>query len=125
MSKIKLGNPPKSFKGKVEIPTIDGKTSEIVIDFIYRTKTQYGAFIDQLKIDNEKTENDKQVSVENSIKLATKSNVDFVLKIAQGWDLSDEFNAENIAALDDQYPGAIAAIGDLYRLILLEGRVKN
>lgn len=125
MSKIKLGQAPKTFKSKVSIPMIDGSDATIEMVFKYRTKTQYGALVDDLMSTAEKASKSKDKTIEGAFKSAIDNNVDFVLKIAEGWDLDDEFNAENIALLDDEYQGAITAIGEAYRSALVEGRAKN
>lgn len=125
MSKIKLGNPPKNFKSIVKIPLLDGSTADVEMLFKYRTKSQYGALIDEVMAESEKSTKAKDKTVQGSIKTATKGNVDYVLKIAEGWDLEEPFKAENIALLDDEYQGAIAAISEAYSASLMEGRAKN
>ena len=125
MSKIKLGQAPKTFKSKVIIPLIDGSDASIEMVFKYRTKTQYGALVDELMTTAEKAVKSKDKTVEGAFKSAIENNVEFIFKIAEGWDLEDEFNAENLSLLDDEYQGAITAIGEAYRSALVEGKVKN
>lgn len=125
-SKIKLGNPPKSFSAAVSIPVFDG-TEQINIRYIYRRKTEYAQLMDAFtkEIQKPKKQTEKANTMHDVVMDTINGNVDFVLKIAEGWDLSDEFNASNIAKLDDEYPGAIKAIIDTYEKALFEGRVKN
>lgn len=125
-SKIKLGNPPKSFLAPVIIPVFEG-SEQINIRYTYRRKTEYAQLMDAFtkEIQKPKKQTEKANTMHEVVMDTINGNVDFVLKIAEGWDLSDEFNPSSIAQLDDEYPGAIKAIIDTYEKALFEGRVKN
>ena len=53
------------------------------------------------------------------------SDADFIMKLATGWDLEEEFNAENAAELVSLYPGAALALTGSYLSALAGQRVKN
>ena len=61
----------------------------------------------------------------DNLKEANAESVKYILDIADGWDLADEFNKKNVAALIDEHAGAAEAIGKSYRTAVLEGRSKN
>jgi hypothetical protein len=61
----------------------------------------------------------------DSLKEANVESVNYILDIADGWDLPDEFNKKNVAAMIDEHAGAAEAIGNSYRIAVLEGRLKN
>ena len=46
MAKIKLGSTPKSFKRIVTVDMLDGTKGSIECQFKYRTRTQFGQFLD-------------------------------------------------------------------------------
>jgi Domain of unknown function (DUF1789). len=58
-------------------------------------------------------------------KLDGKSLTDFLMDIIAGWALPDEFNAENLAILLENYPSAIKAIPEVYYRELMGQREKN
>ena len=48
MTKIVLGKRPDTFKRAVSFPMLDGSTGKITVDYVYRTKSEFGMFIDDL-----------------------------------------------------------------------------
>lgn len=58
-------------------------------------------------------------------KLDGKSLTDFLMDIIAGWALPDEFNAENLAILLENYPRAIKVIPEVYYRELMGHREKN
>lgn len=50
---------------------------------------------------------------------------EFIMNIAVGWDLEEEFNEENAQLLVDYYPGAALALMSSYLSALAGQRVKN
>lgn len=54
-----------------------------------------------------------------------KSDVDCILEIATGWELDDEFNRDNVAALCDTYLSAGSEIVGEWMQELRGARVKN
>ena len=52
-------------------------------------------------------------------------DAEFITEIATGWDLEEEFNEENAAALVEYYPAAALALMGSYLGALAGQRVKN
>ena len=134
-AKLKLGNAPKTFTKVVEVPLLDGAVADVLMTFKYRTRTEFGALMDFIINKVNEPENPKKgkaVSEEEAAKTLSEmfaagnaSNVEYVLMIAEAWDLEDEFGEKALAELANEYPGAINAISEAYREAISEGRVKN
>lgn len=61
----------------------------------------------------------------NNLKESNAESVKYILDIADGWDLADEFNKKNVAALIEEHALAAESIGKAYRGAVLEGKAKN
>lgn len=124
--KITLGQAPANFKRAVLFRTVEGDDAYITWDFKYRTRKQYG----ELMADDSframlgllPSEND---SMEKVMDRGNRATADFILKIADGWDLESDFNRSNIEALADQYPQATSAAWEAYRDLCINGRLGN
>lgn len=125
MAKIKLGQRPKTFKRLVSFPLVDSTTGQIEMVFKYKTRSEFGAFIDELLDDAGKDRSDGSVSMKELMERTADSNASYILQVAEGWNLDEEFNRANIQQLSDEIPAATAAIMEAYRLAISEGRQGN
>lgn len=133
MAKVILGARPKSFSKTVEFPMLDGTVGSIKVDYIYRTRTEFGELIDGIngeskaKADLPPTVDQVPVafSLEKHSAETIAANADYILKIANGWDLDSEFSRASLIQLGDEVPAAHQAIMDTYRLAITEGRLGN
>jgi len=140
MAKIKLGGRPKNFKHKLQVEYLDdnGKfvKGEIEMIYKYRTRTEFGVFLDELfgearVMPQGQTDEDVIVSLAEALAKTRDTNADYILKIAEGWDLIDpeknpvEFSRANIAQLCDELPGVAMSIINVYRSAITEGRLGN
>ncbi|WP_334109242.1 phage tail assembly chaperone [Methylobacillus sp.] len=123
MATIKLGSAPATFNKTISFDLVNGEKGEITFEFVYRTRSEYAALVDELSAQG-KLEN-FDASMTEIYKVVDKSAVDFILKAAKGWDLEDKFTPANVAKLVDQFPGAFNALTEAYRSALLDGRTKN
>lgn len=137
MAKIILGKRPESFKRKVTFPMIEGgEDGAINCTFKYRSKTEFGKFIDAMvadakAADAKNKEADTQLDAP-TMQLAdimaktVDKNADYLLDILNGWDVEgSELTRDNCAILADELPGAAVAIMEAYRLAVSEGRLGN
>lgn len=125
MAKIKLGTPPKNFKRKISIDLLDGTKGDVEFTFKYRTRSEYAALMDNtLKAEND-AEIPKDETAAQAFDRIGAGTVDFILDIAESWDLDDDFNHDNVKTLIDTYPAITAAASEAYRLAILDGRTKN
>jgi hypothetical protein len=125
MAKIKLGSRPKSFSKVVKFPMLDGSTGAINVTFKYRTRTEFGEFIDALLAGAEKSPEGAEFSMEELMHKAAGSNADYLLQVIEAWDLDEDLNRANLQQLSDEVPAAVVAIMDIYRSACTEGRLGN
>lgn len=133
MAKIALGARPKNFKTIVKVPMLDGTEGELEISYVYRTRAEFGKMIDSMVSDakelaamaeEEETEV-KEFSLSDALDKSKDANIDYVMKIADGWNLDIEFSRESLAQLFDELPAALMVIMNTYRNAITEGRVGN
>ena len=110
-------NPNPTFADEVTI-TVPGQKEPgtINLTFKYRSLKEYGELMELI---GEKK--DKNGKVIKPGKTVAEALPEFVL----GWDLPEEFNAENVAIFLNNYPSAYGEIARAYFLLLFESRVKN
>lgn len=130
MAKIALGKRPKNFKHNITVPLLDGTTGSMEIIFTYRTRTEFGQMIDSLMDDAGvkpagEDEESQKLSLAQAMERTKETNADYIMKVAEGWNLESEFNRENIAQLCDEIPAAAMAIMNSYRTAITEGKLGN
>lgn len=130
MAKIKLGQRPKSFKHKVSFRMLDGTTGVIEVEYKYRTRSEFAAFIDKVRAAaaaraEAKDEGEKESTVAEVMAQTAEHNADYILDIVQSWNLDEPLNVENVKQLCDEMPGAAQAIIDAYGPAVNEGRLGN
>lgn len=54
-----------------------------------------------------------------------QDDIDFIMSIASGWDLEDEYNKEAVSELVKTYPASVLALMGEYMKALAGQRVKN
>lgn len=126
-NKIKLGQRPASFKKTVEFTSLEGEQLEVVMNFKYRTRKEFGEFFDKMFADGGQPA-PKTVDESYMTALMARSgekNIDYLLDIATGWNLDIDFARASIDQMCDEMPGAAAAIMQAYYTAITEGRVKN
>jgi hypothetical protein len=143
MTTVKLGNRPKTFPCAVKFPMLDGSTGTIKFDFVYRTKTEHGAFIDAVVSDAKAKDAialgadgadsaDAPVidaalpfSMAKLMTATVEKNGEYLCKIATGWSLDVPFGPATAQQLADELPAAVAATMEAYRAAITEGRLGN
>lgn len=128
---IKLGSRPKTFGATITIPMHEGGDGKFSVQFVYRTRTEFGAFVDELvkaagvKPPASQGETDVQYSLQQAMEATRDTNADYLMKIVSGWDLDEQFNRQTVQQLCDELPGAAFALIDKYRAAITEGRLGN
>ena len=127
MSKIKLGQRPKSFDKAVKFEMLEGGTETIVCTFKYRTRTEFGQFIDGLVSDAgvKVDATDEKFSMTDLMKKTAGSNAKYLLQVLDGWSLDIDLTLSNAEQLADELPAAAVAIMETYRVAVTEGRLGN
>lgn len=125
-NKIKLGARPKNFKRTVSFPMIEGGEGKIEVTFIYRTRTEFGAFIDELfAAAKEEPPADGNFSMSALMAKTRDKNAAYLLEVVEGWNLDEPLNRETAEQLCDELPAAGDAIMETYRKAIVEGRLGN
>ena len=122
-NKITLGKPPKNFNRSVLFTTVEGDESFITWTFVYRTRKQFGELVDTNAPDDAPSEGIP--TMQSMMEKANVKSADYIMQIAEGWDLSADFNRVNVQELCDQYPAAVNAAIHAYREAVMEGRLGN
>ncbi len=127
-TKIKLGDRPKHFKRIVKFPMLDGTEGAIEMNYKYRTRTEFGKFIDGIIAAAGSTTkaDDEAFSMATLMAKTGGANADYVMQVADGWNLEEtDFTLANIQQLADEIPAAVNAIMETYRTACVEGRLGN
>jgi len=95
-----------TFNAKVAIPVPGKDAVDVGFDFKHRTKDELKAFLADKKV-------------------AKSSDAEYVMELATGWELTDEFNVKNVAVFLQHYHRAASAIRDKYFAELADIRLKN
>jgi len=127
MSKVILGARPKNFAAVVTVTMLDGTTGTIPVSFKYRTKKEFGEFVDAMMKDagQEITTTGEEFSMARLQSLTVEKNADYLLEALDGLGLDQEFGRESLVQLCDELPGAAVAIMDRYREAVTQGRLGN
>ena len=126
MTKIVLGKRPKSFKRTVTFPMIDGTQGSIECEFKYRTKREYGEFIDRMTRSDKAAEpTQDQSGLQDLLTKTVEINADYLLDVLEGWNLDVKLSRETLQQLADELPAAAHAVMAEYRAVIVEGRLGN
>ena len=126
-TKIKLGSRPKSFTRIVKFPMLEGGEGSIECTFKYRTRSEFGVFIDALLESagaNPKDDGEK-FSMAELMERTAGQNAKYIMDVLEGWNLDEDLSQANVQQLADELPGAAAAIMEAYRTACVEGRLGN
>ncbi len=130
MATVKLGSRPKNFSKTVSFPMLDGTVGTIKVDYVYRTRKEFGKFVDELTeaagvASTASIDGDGKFSMEALMANVSGSNAEYVLKVIDGWNLEAELSRESVEQLSDEVPAAVNAIMETYRKAITEGRLGN
>jgi hypothetical protein len=126
MAKIVLGKRPTNFKHTVKFPMLDGTEGSIEVQYRYRTRAEFGKFIDEVfAASKEDRPEGDEFSWAALMEKTSGANADYVMKAVEGWNLDEEFTRDNVQQLADELPAAITAVMDTYRNAITQGRLGN
>lgn len=131
MAKITLGKRPRVFKKTITVPMLEGGEGSVEVVYKYRTRTEFGAFVDELISDAgtpppaSQADEDVKFSLESALTATRDKNADYIMRIAEGWNLDIEFSRDSVVQMCDELPGAALQIIDSYRAAITEGRLGN
>lgn len=128
MAKIQLGSAPRSFRRKIVFPLLQGGEGDITVEFRYRTRAQFAAFIKEMfpeLASGPAVRTGPGFDLVAAAEKSIESDVQHILGAVVNWDLEDQFDAASVRRLVDEFPAAAAAVLDAYRVEITEGRTKN
>ena len=127
MAKIKLGSTPKSFKRAITVDMLDGTKGSIECEFKYRTRTDFGKFLDSVFADAgvAATDSDAKVVIAEVMARTRDTNAEYLIKVLEGWNLDEDLTVQNLQQLCDEFPGVANTIMETYRTSVTEGRRGN
>ena len=127
MAKIKLGSTPKSFKRAITVDMLDGTKGSIECEFKYRTRTDFGKFLDSVFADAgvAATDSDAKVVIAEVMARTRDTNADYLIQVLDGWNLDEELTKANLQQLCNEFPGVSNTIMETYRVAITEGKAKN
>lgn len=130
MAKIKLGARPKNFKKIITVQLPEGGEGTVEMSYVYRTRTEFGQFVDDLMASAGvqpagQSDDEVKFSLQEALAKTLDTNADYILQIADGWNLDAEFGRDSVAQLCDELPGAALEIINAYRAAITEGRLGN
>lgn len=149
MSKVTLGNRPTQFKPfPVSYPAPDGTEQTVKVTFKYRTRKEFGAWLDSLMSsaaqapDAPYMEDDAQppatpVYLEDEIDAQSLGRMegffdsmnigvaDFILGCVDAWDADIPLTREAVMQYADEAPAGPEAVMTAYRLACREGKLGN
>lgn len=127
MAKITLGARPKTFTRIIKFPMLDGTTGSIEVTYKYRTRSEFGVFVDELVQSAGKAEPEEgqPFSMARLMQETAGANAAYLLKVIEAWNLDEPFNQANLQRLADELPAAAIAIMEAYRAACSEGRLGN
>jgi hypothetical protein len=103
MAKFVLKANP-TFTSKVAFPVAGGAAVDVVVTFKHRTKTALAEFMEWRD---------------------GKKDPEIFEAMVVGWDLSDEFSAENVEILLENHIGVALAVYKAYLEELVQNKLKN
>ena len=124
MAIIKLGNKPKNFKRIVKFPLLEGGEGSIECTYKYRSRSEFGAFIDKVveaSGASEKPDGEK-FSMAELMERTAGQNASYIMDVLDGWNLGEQLTKANVQQLADEFPAAASAIMETYRSACLEGK---
>lgn len=133
MAKINLDKRVEHFTLPVTINLLEGGTATINFKAKARSRTELSLLQDQVaeaartRADELKADAqaDKAPKWSELVGRSIESDSGFIMKLADGWDLDDDFTQENVMKLIDNFGGAAQKIVDGYQAAIIEGRLGN
>ena len=103
MTVFKL-DPAPTFDASVDVPVHGGESVKVKFTFKHRTREQLDEFFKEV---------------------IGKTDVQTVMDICSGWELTDAFDAESVGKLCNNYMGAGYAIAQAYLAEIRQARLGN
>lgn len=123
---IVLGKKPDGIPDTLKIKLPDGTEGLLPVTFKYRTRTEFGEFLDSIfgaelpAFDG----TSKNASTQQQ-RATVQINGQYIHGCLKDWGLDAPFTLQSCIQLADELPGAVQQIMDNYRRLTMEGRLGN
>lgn len=123
---IVLGKRPDGLPDTLTIKLPDGTDGLLPVTFKYRTRTEFGEFLDSIfggpapEFDGTGAK-----AAENQQRGTTQYNGQYIFGCLKDWGLDAPFTLQSCIQLADELPGVTQAIMNRYRQLTTEGRLGN
>lgn len=127
MAKIVMGKKPESFSSTVKFPLLTGGDGAVKCEYKYRTKKEFGEFIDEMTKDaGADFETGTTPTFGEIMAKTVEKSGKYLAQALKGWDVEGfELNEETAIQFADEFPGGATAIMERYREACVEGRLGN
>ncbi|GAB2472189.1 hypothetical protein GCM10027082_24630 [Comamonas humi] len=126
--KMMAGKSP-TFSLPVTVKNLDGDEFGIEFKAKAQRKSEWAALRDgfrkQTEGDAENAAEKAEFSFQDLVNDGMRQAAEIVTGCVEGWNLEDEFNVDNLVALEDQCGGSLAKILSKYDAALFSGQVGN
>lgn len=124
MAKVILGNCPKNFAPiPVAFQMPDGEEGVITCTFRYRTRSEWGAFIDSLGAESAARAHESDWG--GLMKALGEESAAALAQVLDGWDLEFPLDEKSLFALSDELPRGAAAVMAAYAAACRDGALGN
>lgn len=123
---IVLGKKPDGIPDTLKIKLPDGTDGLLPVTFKYRTRTEFGEFLDGV-FGTEPPEFDgtAKTAAQQQQRATVQLNGQYIHGCLKDWGLDAPFTLQACIQLADELPAAVQEIMDTYRRLTVEGRRGN
>lgn len=123
---IVLGKRPEGVPDTLKIKMPDGTEGLLPVTFKYRTRTEFGEFLDGIfGAELPAFDGTSKMASSQQQRGVVQLNGQYIYGCLKDWGLDAPFSLQACIQLADELPGAVQALMDTYRRLTLEGRLGN
>lgn len=123
---IVLGKKPEGIPDTLKIKLPDGADGLLPVTFKYRTRTEFGQFIDGIfGVEPPAFDGTANTAATQQQRATVQLNGQYIHGCLKDWGLDAPFTLQACIQLADELPGAVQQIMDTYRRLTVEGRLGN
>jgi isopentenyl diphosphate isomerase/L-lactate dehydrogenase-like FMN-dependent dehydrogenase len=124
-----FGKRPEHIESTVKFPLPDGTQAEVKVQFVYRTRKEFGALWDEVAASGQelaKPIEGEPITYEGLMGKGNAANAKSAMKYIAGWEgVPVELSEASLEQLFDEAPAALQAFWEAYRSAVLTGHLGN